>query len=387
MTDGSDLSIGVLEGLLDGRDLSRAEAREFMNLVMNGQVPTARLAGILTALRIKGETVPEITGFAEAMRENAVTVAAGRDDLIDTCGTGGDGTGTINISTATALLAAAMGIPVAKHGNRAVSSRSGSADVLEALGVRIDLSPKEAADAINDVGIGFLFAPNLHPAMKHAMPARRELGVRTVFNVLGPLTNPAGARRQLMGVYDPALCEPICRVLAELGSHRAFVVHGAGGLDEVSPVGETRVASLSEGKVTVFTFTPEEAGIEPCALSDLAGGTPAENAESIRAIFGGETGPRSDAVLLNAGFAAVVAERAGNVKEGVAAARAAFPRTVTSAPSSSSNSVRGGVRRMRRAVSEERIRAVVSMRIARSLASSAVRWAWLANAAACSALR
>jgi anthranilate phosphoribosyltransferase len=324
MTDGSDLSIGVLEGLLDGRDLSRAEAREFMNLVMNGQVPTARLAGILTALRIKGETVPEITGFAEAMRENAVTVAAGRDDLIDTCGTGGDGTGTINISTATALLAAAMGIPVAKHGNRAVSSRSGSADVLEALGVRIDLSPKEAADAINDVGIGFLFAPNLHPAMKHAMPARRELGVRTVFNVLGPLTNPAGARRQLMGVYDPALCEPICRVLAELGSHRAFVVHGAGGLDEVSPVGETRVASLSEGKVTVFTFTPEEAGIEPCALSDLAGGTPAENAESIRAIFGGETGPRSDAVLLNAGFAAVVAERAGNVKEGVAAARAAI---------------------------------------------------------------
>jgi anthranilate phosphoribosyltransferase len=289
---------------------------------MAGEVPTARLAGILTALRIKGETVDEITGFAAAMRENAVRVDVGRDDLIDTCGTGGDGTGTINISTATALLAAAMGIPVAKHGNRAVSSRSGSADVLEALGVKIDLSPEEAATAINDVGIGFLFAPKLHPAMKHAMPARRELGVRTVFNVLGPLTNPAGAQRQLMGVYDPALCEPICRVLAELGSERAFVVHGAGGLDEVSPVGETRVASLAEGKVTVFTFAPDEAGITPCSLSDLAGGTPEENAESIRAIFAGENSPRSDAVLLNTGFAAVVAGRAENVRDGVEAARA-----------------------------------------------------------------
>lgn len=313
---------GVLEHLMAGRDLSREEARGFMNRVMAGEVPTARLAGILTALRIKGETVDEITGFASAMRENAVKVDVGQGDMIDTCGTGGDGTGTINISTATALLAAAMGIPVAKHGNRAVSSRSGSADVLEALGVRIDLSPEEAAAAIDEVGIGFLFAPNLHPAMKHAMPARRELGVRTVFNVLGPLTNPAGANRQLMGVYDPALCEPICRVLAELGSERAFVVHGAGGLDEVSPVGETRVASLADGKVTVFTFGPEEAGIEPCSLADLAGGTPEENAESIRAIFAGESGPRADAVLLNAGFAAVVAGRSEKVRDGVEAARA-----------------------------------------------------------------
>lgn len=318
------MNVGVLEHLIAGRDLSRDEARGFMNRVMAGEVPTARLAGILTALRIKGETVDEITGFAAAMRENAVRVDVGRDDLIDTCGTGGDGTGTINISTATALLAAAMGIPVAKHGNRAVSSRSGSADVLEALGVRIDLSPKEAAAAIDEVGIGFLFAPKMHPAMKYAMPARRELSVRTVFNVLGPLTNPAEANRQLMGVYDPDLCEPICRVLAELGSEKAFVVHGAGGLDEVSPVGETRVASLAEGRVTVFTFAPEEAGIEPCSLSDLAGGTPEENAESIRAIFAGEKGPRTDAVLLNAGFAAVVAGRAESVRDGVEAARAAI---------------------------------------------------------------
>ena len=315
---------GVLERLIDGGDLSRDEARGFMNRVMAGEVPAARLAGILTALRIKGETVDEIAGFASAMRENAVKVDVARDDLIDTCGTGGDGTGTINISTATALLAAAMGIPVAKHGNRAVSSRSGSADVLEALGVRIDLSPQEAAAAIEEAGIGFLFAPNLHPAMRHAMPARRELGVRTMFNVLGPLTNPAGARRQLLGVYDPDLCEPMCRVLAELGSIKAFVVHGAGGLDEVSPCGDTRVAALRGGRVTVGTFSPLEAGIEVCALADLAGGTPEENAAAIRGIFAGEAGPRTDAVLLNAGFAAVVADRADNVAGGVELARAAI---------------------------------------------------------------
>jgi len=322
MTVGPEFSIRVLEGVMAGRDLSRASARDFMNLVMTGEVPTARLAGILTALRIKGETVDEITGFAEAMRENAVTVTPVRDGLIDTCGTGGDGCGTFNISTATALLAAAMGIAVAKHGNRAVSSRSGSADVLEALGVRIDLSPAEAAAAIDRDGIGFLFAPNLHPAMKYAMPARRELGLRTVFNLLGPLTNPAGAARQLLGVYDPELCEPMCRVLAELGSDRAFVVHGAGGLDEVSPLGETRVAALAMGQVQSFTFHPGEVGIQTCGVADLAGGTPEENGACIRAIFQGEAGPRADAVLLNAGFAAVLADRAENFAAGVAAARA-----------------------------------------------------------------
>lgn len=318
------MSTGILESLMSGRDLSRDEARSFMNLVMTGEVPTAQLAGILTALRIKGETVQEITGFAEAMRDNAVKVAPTRGDLIDTCGTGGDGSGTFNISTATALLAAAMGIPVAKHGNRAVSSRSGSADVLEALGVRIDLTPEEAAAAIDEIGIGFLFAPNLHPAMKYAMPARRELGIRTVFNVLGPLTNPAGAGRQLLGVYDPDLCEPMCRVLAELGSDRAFVVHGAGGLDEVSPAGATRVAALAMGQVTTFEFSPQEAGIEPCDLADLRGGTPGENAGFIRSVLTGDSGPKTDAVLLNAGFAAVLADRAEDFTAGVEVARAAI---------------------------------------------------------------
>ena len=319
----SDLSARTFSDLMAGRNLSRTEARTFMNLVMAGEVPTARLAGILTALRIKGETVPEITGFAEAMRENAVAVAPVQGNLIDTCGTGGDGSGTFNISTATALLAAAMGIPVAKHGNRAVSSRSGSADVLEALGVRIDLSPDEAAGLIDDVGIGFLFAPNLHPAMKHAMPARRELGIRTVFNLLGPLTNPAGAGRQLLGVYSPELCEPVCRVLAELGSERAFVVHGEGGLDEVSPTGETQVAALANGEVKTFQFNPREAGISVCSVEDIGGGTPDENAGIIRAVFAGEPGPCADAVLLNAGFAAVLAEKADTFKAGVEIARQA----------------------------------------------------------------
>jgi anthranilate phosphoribosyltransferase len=295
-----------------------------MNLVMTGRVPTARLAGILTALRIKGETVSEITGFAEAMRENAVNVGGRARDLIDTCGTGGDGAGTFNISTATALLSAAMGIPVAKHGNRAVSSRSGSADVLEALGVRIDLAPADAAALIDEVGIGFLFAPHLHPAMKYAMPARRELGIRTVFNLLGPLTNPAGARHQLLGVYDPGLCEPLARVLAELQAERAFVVHGAGGLDEVSPVGETRVAALAEGRVTTFTFHPRDVGIATCRLEDIRGGTPDRNAEMIRAIFAGAAGPATDAVLLNAGFAAVLAGKAADFRAGTEAARQAI---------------------------------------------------------------
>lgn len=324
MTAAPDHSLQVLTGLMEGRDLSRDEARKFMNLVMSGNVPTVRLAGILTALRVKGETVPEITGFAEAMRENAVRISPRRSDLIDTCGTGGDGSGTFNISTATALLAAAMGIAVAKHGNRAVSSRSGSADVLEALGIRIDLTPDEAAAGIDEAGIGFLFAPNLHPAMKHAMPARRELGVRTVFNLLGPLTNPAGATRQLMGVYHRDLCEPVCRVLADLGSERAFVVHGEGGLDEVSPVGETLVASLENGEVRTYLFHPGEAGIDPCQVDDLRGGSPEENAAIVRAIFDGAQGPQADAVLLNAGFAAVVAGRAENFGEGVAAARSAI---------------------------------------------------------------
>ncbi len=314
-------STAILASLIEGRDLQMEEAVALMSAIMAGEVPPFRLAGILTALRSKGETVAEIAGFARAMRDGALNITPQRTGLLDTCGTGGDGSGTFNISTATALVAAAMGIPVAKHGNRAVSSRCGSADVLEALGVNLDLEPTRGAALIDDVGIGFLYAPDLHPAMKHAMPVRRELGVRTVFNVLGPLTNPAAADRQLLGVFDPALCEPLCNVLRELGSRRAFVVHGAGGLDEVSLLGATTVASLARGEVRTFEFLPEQAGLEICAPDDLAGGDPATNAGMIRAIVQGESGPRTDAVLLNAGFVAVLGNMAENVRQGVDLAR------------------------------------------------------------------
>jgi anthranilate phosphoribosyltransferase len=311
----------LLGRLIAGGDLSAAEAHDLMTAVMTGEVPAGRLAGILAVLRAKGESVDEIVGFARAMRESAVSIRTAASGLLDTCGTGGDGAGTFNISTATALVAAAMGIPVAKHGNRAVSSKCGSADVLEALGVNLDVTPAQAGTLVDEVGIGFLFAPYLHPAMKHAMPARRELGVRTVFNVLGPLTNPAGADRQLLGVFAPDLCEPLARVLGELGSARAFVVHGAGGLDEVSLLGPTTVAEWDGSRVRTFTFEPAEAGLETCLAEDLAGGSAAVNAAIIRTVLAGEPGPCTDAVLINAGFAAVAAGRAEEVRAGVDLAR------------------------------------------------------------------
>lgn len=315
------MTSAILAKLLERRDLSLDEASILMDSIMDGQVSGVSLAAILMALRGKGTSVDEITGFATSMRKHVVPVQPATAGLLDTCGTGGDAAGTINISTASALTAAAMGIPVAKHGNRAVSSRSGSADVLEALGVNIDLEPRQVADLIDNVGIGFLFAPHLHPAMRHAGPVRKELGVRTVFNLLGPLTNPAGVDRQLLGVYDPDLCEPMCRVLRQLGSKRAFVVHGAGGLDEVSPCGPTTVAALEDGEVSTFNFTPEEVGMEPVAVADLCGGTPQDNARLIEKIFQGKQDPRTDAVVLNAAFAAVLGEKAQDVREGVDLAR------------------------------------------------------------------
>lgn len=311
----------ILGKLLESRHLTRDEASALMDQVMEGQVSPVTLAALLVALRTKGETVDEITGFASAMRRHVVAVPTHADLLLDTCGTGGDGSGTINISTATALVAAAMGIPVAKHGNRAVSSRSGSADVLEALGVNIDLSAEQVGGLVDTVGIGFLFAPHLHPAMKHAAPVRKELKVRTVFNLLGPLTNPAGADRQLLGVYHPELCEPLCRVLGQLGSRRAFVVHGAGGLDEVSPCGPTEVAALENGQVRTFTFRPESVGIDPVDPSELAGGTPTDNARLLTKIFQGKDDARTTAVVLNAAFAAVLGEKAADFDEGVELAR------------------------------------------------------------------
>ncbi len=313
----------LLDRLLARRDLDADEARALMGAIMSGEVEAPRIAAVLIALRMKGETVDEIVGFARAMRDNAVSVTPARTGLVDTCGTGGDARGTFNISTATALVAAAMGIPVAKHGNRAVSSSCGSADVLESLGVAVDLPPEQACAMIDAHGFGFLFAPHHHPAMKHAAPVRRELGVRTVFNLLGPLTNPAGARRQLMGVYAESLTEPLCRVLAELGAEKAFVVHGRDGTDEVSICGETAIAALEGGRVRRFVFAPEEVGMVRASLADIRGGTAAQNAAMVEDLFDGAPGPRRDAVLLNAGFTAMLADRAADPAEGVALARRA----------------------------------------------------------------
>src|SRR5205085_10532864 len=271
----------ALSRLLDGHDLTRAEARGVMDEVMAGEATPAQIAGFLVALRAKGETAEEIAGCAEAMREHALVVRPARDDLVDTAGTGGDGAGTLNISTAAALVAAAAGAGVAKHGNRAVSSASGSADVLEALGFNLELEPERIGRSIDELGFGFLFAPSHHPAMRHAAPVRKELAARTVFNVLGPLTNPAGARAQVVGVYAPELVETIADVLARLGSRRAFVVHGAGGIDELSPCGPNQVCEVVGGEVHERTIDPEELGVERCSPEELRGGTPAENARAI----------------------------------------------------------------------------------------------------------
>ena len=313
----------LLDRLLDGRDLDAAQAEALLDAVMEGSLGETRLAALLAALRAKGETEDEITGFARSLRRHAVRVAQAPVGAIDTCGTGGDGSGNFNISTATALVAAAMGIPVAKHGNRAVSSRCGSADVLEALGVAVDLPPERAAVLVERVGIGFLFAPLHHPALRQASVVRRELGVRTVFNLLGPLANPAGVRRQLLGVYAPGLVPKMARALRRLGAERAFVVHGDDGSDEVSLTGPTAIAELRGGVVRATVFVPEKAGLARCDPADLAGGDAQLNAELVRGVLAGEPGPRRDAVLLNAGFCAVLAGRAADPAQGVALARRA----------------------------------------------------------------
>jgi anthranilate phosphoribosyltransferase len=307
--------------VLDGRDLTRTESHEAMDSIMRGEATDAQIAGFLVALRAKGETVDEIAGCAEAMRAHALEVRPRRTDLVDTAGTGGDGMQTLNISTAAALVAAAAGAGVAKHGNRAVSSASGSADVLEALGLRLDLEVPRIVESIDTLGFGFLFAPAHHPAMAHAAPVRRELATRTVFNVLGPLTNPAGARAQVVGVYSSALVHTIGEVLLQLGAERAFVVHGAGGIDELSPVGPTVVCEVFEGRVGARTIDPEDLGIERCDLAELRGGPPAENAAAVRAVFAGEQGGRRDAILMNAAGAIAAAGHAADLREGIEIAR------------------------------------------------------------------
>ncbi len=315
----------ALAQLLDGRDLTRAETRRVMDTIMSGGATPAQIGGFLVALRLKGETADEIAGAAEAMRDHVVAVRPARDDLVDTAGTGGDGSGTFNISTAAALVAAAAGAGVAKHGNRSVSSQSGSADVLEELGFALDLGADLIARSIDDLGFGFMFAPLHHPAMKHAAPVRRELATRTVFNVLGPLTNPAGARSQVVGVYSEQLVPVIADVLVRLGARRAFVVHGAGGVDELSPAGPNLVYEVVDGTVTRREVDPLELGVPRCAPEDLRGGTPRENAARIRAVFtgGGDAAARS-AIVLNAAGAIAAGGHAEDLREGLSLATEAL---------------------------------------------------------------
>ena len=290
---------------------------------MRGEATQAQIGGFLVALRFKGETAAEIAGCAEAMREHVLAVQPKREDLVDTAGTGGDNAHTLNISTAAALVAAAAGAGVAKHGNRAVSSSSGSADVLEALGFELELPPERIEQSIDELGFGFLFAPTHHPAMKHAAPVRRELATRTVFNVLGPLTNPAGARAQVVGVFAADLVPTIAAVLAELGAHRAFVVHGADGIDELSPAGPNLVAEVVRGQVVERTIDPLELGVPRCSPEELRGGSPEENAAAIRRVFDGADGGARDAILLNAAGAIAAGGHAADLREAIELAREA----------------------------------------------------------------
>ncbi|HVT57277.1 MAG TPA: anthranilate phosphoribosyltransferase [Thermoanaerobaculia bacterium] len=314
----------ALRRLTAGESLKREEAEELFGRMMDGEVSDALKAALLVALRMKGEAVAEIAGAAAAMRRRARRILHRRTGVVDTCGTGGDGRGTFNISTAAALVAAAAGVPVAKHGNRSVSSRSGSADVLAALGVRLEESPAAAARALEEVGICFLFAPHFHPGMREVMPVRRELALRTVFNVLGPLTNPAGARRQLLGVYAADLVEPIGQVLRELGTEHALVVHGQDGLDEITTTGPTRVCEVRAGEVSSYTLTPDALGVRRATLEQLAGGGPDENAELMRQLLESGAGPLADITVVNAGAAIYVGGLAADLPEGIERARQAL---------------------------------------------------------------
>jgi anthranilate phosphoribosyltransferase len=314
----------ALAQLLDGHDLSRDDARQVMDQIMRGEATPGQIGGFLVALRLKGETADEIAGCAEAMREHVLPVKPAREDLVDTAGTGGDGGKTFNISTAAALVAAAAGAGVAKHGNRSISSQSGSADVLEALGFELDLLPDRIARSIDELGFGFMFAPTHHPSMRHAAPVRRELAARTVFNVLGPLTNPAGARAQVVGVYSPALVPTIARVLAQLGARRAFVVHGAFGVDELSPAGPNLVCEVVDGDVHEREIDPVDLGVARCAPEELRGGNAAQNAAAIREVFAGGNGGRRSAILLNAAGAIAAGGHATDLKDGLGYAREAL---------------------------------------------------------------
>ncbi len=321
--------------VVEGFDLTRQEMVACMNEIMTGQATQAQIGSFITALRLKGETVDEITGAAMVMREKAVKIATGknvvdldRDDInldretiIDTCGTGGDGTNTFNISTTTAFVVSGAGLKVAKHGNRGVSSQCGSADVVKALGVNIDIPPEKVKECINEVGIGFLYAPIFHGAMKYAIGPRREIGIRTIFNILGPLTNPANANCQILGVYREDLTEPIANVLKNLGTKRAFVVHGLNTLDEISITGETKVSEVKNKKVRTYRVKPSDFGMKKAGLEDIRGGSVEENAQIVREVLEGKKGPRQDVVLLNASAALVAGGVAKDFKVGVKVAQ------------------------------------------------------------------
>ena len=324
--------VEAIRKVVDGKDLNREEAFAVMDAIMSGQATDAQIASFLTALRMKGETVEELIGFARVMREKVSPVktrhrvqtslsGTDREMLVDTCGTGGDATGTFNVSTATAFVVAGAGIPVAKHGNRSVSSLCGSADVVEALGVRLDLPPERVGRCVDEVGIGFCYAPLLHKAMRYVMLARKEIRIRTVFNILGPLTNPAHALAQVIGVYDGGLTEVMAQVLKELGTVRAFVVHGEDGLDEISNTCESRISELRHNEVRTYTVRPEDFGLRRARMTDLQGGSAADNAEIIRQILKGEQGPKRDIVVLNAGAAIAAGGRAEDIAAGLGAAQ------------------------------------------------------------------
>lgn len=314
----------ALKSVVERSDLSEQAAWAAMGEVMDGQATPAQIAALVTALRMKGETVSEIAGFARAMRERAQRITPRAEVLIDVVGTGGDRLSTFNISTTTAFVVAAAGGYVAKHGNRAVSRLSGAADVLEALGVQIQVPPEAVRRSIEDIGIGFMFAPIYHAAMKHASAPRKEIGIRTVFNILGPLTNPANANYLVVGTYDPALTEIMATVLGEMGARRALVVHGLDGIDEVSTVGPTRISELRGGRVRTSTITPEDLGLPQAAAAAIAGGRPEENAAITTAVLQGERGPRRDIVVANAAAALMAAELASTWGEGVQLAQRAL---------------------------------------------------------------
>ena len=309
--------------VIERKDLDEKEMVGVMNEIMSGEATPAQIGSFITALRMKGETIDEISGAAMVMRQKATRIVTGvavdkGEILVDTCGTGGDSSGTFNVSTATAFVVAAAGIPVAKHGNRSISSHCGSADVLEALGVNLELTPEQTGNCVKEIGIGFLFAPMLHGAMKYAIGPRREIGIRTIFNVLGPLTNPAGANVQLLGVYSPDLCEKLAKVLGRLGSLRALVVCGAGNVDELTLTGDTEVADLANGEVRTYTVRPDDLGLSRARLVDLKGGaTPEESAAILRDTLGGAAGPRLNMLLLNSAAALYVAGKVPGLKTGV----------------------------------------------------------------------